>query len=39
LRDDTIEALAVSEEDIRVVIQDIATNEQTYAREEATRNQ
>jgi len=27
LRDDTIEALAVSEEDIRVTISDIATNE------------
>ncbi|CAD8176145.1 unnamed protein product [Paramecium pentaurelia] len=39
LRDDTIEALAVSEEDIRVTIQDIANNEATYAREEATRNQ
>jgi hypothetical protein len=38
LRDDTIEALAVSEEDIRVTIQDIAPNEATYAREEATRN-
>ncbi|CAD8148295.1 unnamed protein product [Paramecium octaurelia] len=39
LRDDTIEALAVSEEDIRVTISDIANNEATYAREEATRNQ
>ncbi|CAD8181774.1 unnamed protein product [Paramecium pentaurelia] len=39
LRDDTIEALAVSEEDIRVTIQDIANNEVTQAREEATRNQ
>jgi len=38
LRDDTVEALAVSEEDIRVTIKDIQSNEDTYAREEATRN-
>ncbi|CAD8088461.1 unnamed protein product [Paramecium primaurelia] len=38
-RDETIKALAVSEEDIRVTIQDIANNEATYVGEEATRNQ
>lgn len=37
LRDDTVEALAQSEEDIRVTIADIENNRATYAREEATR--
>jgi hypothetical protein len=39
LRDDTIEALAQSEADLSTTIKDIASNEDTYAREEATRNQ
>ncbi|KAM3131279.1 hypothetical protein pb186bvf_016597 [Paramecium bursaria] len=37
LRDDTTEALAQSEVDIRETIKDIASNEDTFAREQATR--